>query len=84
MAAFAVLSPADNTVLPGIIQRNFPKHYFMSQGQWVVAETGITAQQVAERIGIGGAAGQFAVFSIAGHFGYYRKDLWEWLTINSG
>ena len=56
----------------------------MTQGQWVVAETGVTAQQVAEKIGLDGSAGQFAVFSIAGHFGYYRKDLWEWLTINSG
>jgi hypothetical protein len=84
MAAFAVLGPPDNTLLQGAVQRNFPKHYFMSPGQWVVAETGVTAHQVAMRIGITGESGQFAVFSIAGHFGYYRKDLWEWLTINSG
>lgn len=83
MAAFVIVSPADNHILPGIIQTRFPKHYFMSQGQWVVAESGATAQQVAERIGLEGAAGQFVVFSVAGHFGYYRKDLWEWLKINS-
>jgi hypothetical protein len=51
---------------------------------WVVAEAGLTAHQVAQKIGIDGSAGQFAVFSIAGFFGYHRKDLWEWLTINSG
>jgi len=84
MAAFAVLGPADNQLLTGAVQRNFPRHFHMTQGQWVVAETGVTAQQVAEKIGLDGSAGQFAVFSIAGHFGYYRKDLWEWLTINSG
>jgi hypothetical protein len=84
MAAFVVLSPPDNQVLPGIIHSKFPKHYSLSPGQWVVAETGVTAQQIAEKIGVGGAAGQFAVFSIAGQFGFYRKDLWEWLAINSG
>ena len=84
MAAFAVLGPPDNVLLQGAVQRNFPRHYLMSAGQWVVAETGATAQQVAAKIGATGESGQFAVFSIAGHFGYYRKDLWEWLAINSG
>ncbi|NVN85008.1 MAG: hypothetical protein HXX15_02870 [Rhodopseudomonas sp.] len=84
MAAFAVLAPIDNSVLPGIINSRFPKHYAIGPGQWVVAETGVTAQQVADRIGLNGAAGQFVVFSIAGHYGYFRKDLWEWLTLNSG
>jgi hypothetical protein len=55
-----------------------------AQGQWVVADTNATAEQIAQRIGLEGRSGQFVVFSIAGYFGYYRKDLWEWLTINSG
>jgi hypothetical protein len=84
MAAFAVVGPPDNGLLQGAVERNFPRRYFMSPGQWVVAETGATAQQVAERIGMNGASGQFVVFSVAGSFGYFRKDLWEWLTINSG
>jgi len=84
MAAFAVLGPLDNQLLAGAIERNFPKHFHITQGQWVVAETGLTAQQVAEKIGLEGKSGLFVVFSIAGQFGYHRKDLWEWLTINSG
>jgi cyanate permease len=84
MAAFAIMAPVDNLILPGIIANKFPKHYTLAAGQWVVAETGVTAQQVAERIGISGAAGKFVVFSTAGFFGYYDKNLWEWLTINSG
>jgi hypothetical protein len=71
MAAFAILAPLDNQVLPGIIQTRFPKHYFIGPGQWVVAETGATAQQVAERIGATGSSGLFVVFSIAGHFSYF-------------
>jgi hypothetical protein len=84
MASFAVLGTPDNQLLQGIIQHNFPRHFFIAQGQWVVAETGLTAQQVSEKIGLEGKAGQFVVFSIAGFFGYHRKDLWEWLTLNSG
>jgi len=84
MAAFAVLGPPDNHLLQGVIQRNFTRHYFMSPGQWVVAETNATAQLIAERIGVDGRSGQFVVFSIAGQFGFYRKDLWEWITLNSG
>lgn len=84
MAAFAIMAPADNFLVPGIIANKFPKHYIIGPGQWVVAETGVTAQQVAERIGISGASGKFVVFSTAGFFGYHDKNLWEWLTINSG
>lgn len=84
MAAFAVLAPPENTLIAGAIQRRFPNNFNISPGQYVVAATGLTAQQVAEHIGIDGSAGQFAVFSIAGFFGYHRKDLWEWLTVNSG
>ncbi|MGY8669237.1 hypothetical protein Q3C01_43825 [Bradyrhizobium sp. UFLA05-109] len=84
MAAFAVMAPVDNYLLPPIIANKFPKHYSMGPGQWIVAESGITAQQVSERLGINGVAGNFAVFSIAGYNGWYNKNLWEWLAINSG
>jgi hypothetical protein len=84
MAAFAIMAPPDNLILPGIIANKFPKHYILAPGQWVIAETGVTAQQVAEKIGITGEAGKFVVFSVAGQFGWHNKDLWEWLTINSG
>jgi hypothetical protein len=84
MAAFAILAPPTNHMLAGIIANKFPKHYKLDQGQWIVAEVGATAQQVAEKIGLGGTAGTFAVFSIAGFFGYHDKALWEWLQINSG
>jgi hypothetical protein len=84
MAAFAVIAPSDNALIAGAIERNFPRRFQIGQGQYVVAENGMTAQDVSQRIGIDGTAGQFVVFSIAGFFGYHRKDLWEWLTINSG
>jgi hypothetical protein len=84
MAAFAVIAPIDNQLIAAAVERNFPRRFSMAPGQFVVAETGLTAQQIAQRIGLDGSAGQFVVFSIAGFFGYYRNDIWEWLTINSG
>jgi hypothetical protein len=84
MAAFVIVAPPDNFLIGGIIANKFQKNYSLSQGQWIVAETGLTAQQVAERIGLNGVAGSFAVFSIAGYNGWYSKNLWEWLAINSG
>jgi hypothetical protein len=84
MAAFAVVAPTDNYLITSAIQRSFPRHFQISPGQFVVAASGLTAQQVAEQIGMNGISGQFAVFSIAGFFGYHRQDLWEWLTLNSG
>jgi hypothetical protein len=84
MAAFAVLGPPDNHLLQGAIERNFERRFFISPGQWVVAETNATAQSISERIGVDGNSGNFVVFSVAGFFGWHRKELWEWLTINSG
>lgn len=84
MTAFAVVAPPDNYLIGSAIERNFSRRFNITQGQYVVAEPGLTAQQVAEKIGLNGSAGQFAVFSIAGYFGYHRRDLWEWLTLNSG
>jgi hypothetical protein len=87
MAAFAVLAPPSSpqlSLLSSSIIRNFPKHFEIAQGQYVVAATSMTAEQVAKQIGIDGVVGQFVVFSIAGTFGYHRKDLWEWITLNSG
>lgn len=83
MAAFAVMGPPDNPHLKGAIERNFEKRYFLGPGQWVVAETNLTAQQVAERIGLNNSSGLFVVFSVAGWFGWHNKSLWEWLTLNT-
>lgn len=85
MADFAVLGTAENELLRGAIERHFrDAHFHIAEHQWVVADTGATAERVAEKIGADGRSGEFVVFSVAGYFGYHRKDLWEWLTLNSG
>lgn len=84
MAVFAIIATPDNNLIADAIGRNFPRHFQFGPKQYVVAADGLTAQQVSERLGLNGTAGQFVAFSIAGHFGFYRKDLWEWLTLNSG
>ncbi len=84
MAAFAIIAPTSHPVLAGVIQRTFAKHFEFSPGQFVVAENGLTAQQVGLKIPLDGSVGKFVVFSIAGFWGYHDKALWEWLTLNSG
>jgi hypothetical protein len=85
MAAFVILAPPTNQILKAVIERDFPRRYFIEPGQWVVAETNLTAQQVSEKIGgLDGSKGSYAVFSVAGFFGHHNKTLWEWLTLNSG
>jgi hypothetical protein len=84
MAAFAIFGPPDNQLLQPAIERTFQRRFALYPGQWVVAETNATAEEIARRIGLEGRSGQFVVFSVAGYYGYHRKDLWEWLTINSG
>lgn len=85
MAIFAVIAPGHSPQLAIAIPAKFPKFFEFGPGQFVVAPTdGQTAQQVAQSLGVNGEVGQFVVFSVAGFFGFHRKDLWEWLTLNSG
>jgi hypothetical protein len=87
MAAFVVLTSPNSPqlfLLAETVQRNFPKHFEITTGQYVVAAAGLTAERVAHQIGANGEVGQMVVFSIVGFFGYHRKDLWEWLQLNSG
>jgi hypothetical protein len=81
---FAIIAPAPSAALQSAIKRDFPnKNMEFAPGQFVVSASGLTAHQVSEKLGLDGAAGQFVVFSVASHFGYHRKDLWEWLSVNS-
>jgi hypothetical protein len=83
MTVFAIIAPTFNPMLTTAVQRQFPNHLEFSPGQFVANTTGLTAMQVAQQLGPNGEVGQFVVFTVAGHWGYHRKDLWEWLSVNS-
>ena len=84
MAVFAVIAQGYNAALAARLPNKFPRHFEIAHGQYVVAAINLTAQQVAQELGPNGEVGNFVVFSVAGYWGFHRKDLWEWLTLNSG
>jgi hypothetical protein len=84
MPVFAVIAPAHDIRMHNAIITKFPRHYQFGPGQYVVNAAGPTAMGVAASLGLNGEVGKYVVFSVAGHWGYHDKPLWEWLTINSG
>jgi hypothetical protein len=85
MTIFAIIAPGNDNRLTDAVQRVFPgKHFQIAPGQFVAVAPSLTAAQIAEQIGPNDKVGQYVVFSVAGYWGYHRKDLWEWLTANPG
>jgi hypothetical protein len=84
MTIFAIIAPSGTSQLTDAIRREFPTNFEFSPGQFVASASGLTAAQVTQRLGPNGEVGRFVVFSVAGYWGYHRKDLWEWLTANQG
>ncbi|AWC25434.1 hypothetical protein CO731_04931 [Aminobacter sp. MSH1] len=83
MTVFAIIAPEENEALTRKVEEHFPSHLEFSPGQFVASSTtGLTAGQAAELLGAEGQLGRFVVFTVAGHWGYHRKDLWEWLRAN--
>jgi hypothetical protein len=84
MPVFAIIAPWDDGRLALAVQNKFPQHYKFSGGQYVVSTPGPTAHSVSDQLGTGLEVGNYVVFSVAGYWGYHDKNLWEWLTLNSG
>jgi hypothetical protein len=84
MPLFAVIAPSDDGRLALNIPAKFPRYYKFGPGQYVVNAVGPTAQTVSDRISTTGDMGYFVVFSVIGFWGWHDKQLWEWLTLNSG
>ena len=83
MTVYAIIAPEESPLLAAAVERNFEKKIQFAPGQFVASGTGMTASQVAEKLGANGEIGQFVVFTVAGYWGFHRKDLWEWLAVNS-
>jgi hypothetical protein len=88
MTVYAVISPGENQPLKQAVHRVYDGHFFeIAPGQFVVSAAGLTAQGVSQQLGVSsdpGAVTNVVVFTVAGYWGNHRKDLWEWLSVNSG
>ena len=83
MTIFAIIAPVANVELRRSVQEHFPRNIEFAPGQFVISVQGVTSQQVALQIGVDGSKGKFVVFSVAAHWGYHDKTLWEWMTVNA-
>ena len=86
MTTFAILSPPDNPQLQGLLlamERVFPGGAFhmIDRGQWIAVKANATSQQISNELGPNGEVGKFIVFTTAGHWGWYDKPVWEWLSV---
>lgn len=53
MSAFAVISITPNSVLDSAVQTNYPKaSHRVADNVWLVADTGLTTQEVCAKLGI--------------------------------
>ena len=84
MTTFAIIAPAESATLKAAIEEHFKGNYFeFGPGQFVMVAPDVTSRQVSETLGPLTDNDRFVVFTVAGHWGFHRKDLWEWLSVRS-
>lgn len=84
MTIFAIIAPAPSLALEEAMKKVFPEAFLeFAPGQFVASAPNLTSQQVGEKLGPNGQVGQFVIFAVAGHWGFHRKDLWEWLAVRA-
>lgn len=82
MTVFAVINAADPATLETALNATFPGNVLqISANEWLVAANGITAKDVADKVGItDGSKGAAIVFTTAGYYGRASNNIWEWLV----
>jgi hypothetical protein len=82
MTVFAVINAADPLNLGLALNVNFPGNVLqVSANEWLVAASGITAKDVADKVGItDGSKGAAIVLTTAGYYGRAPNNVWEWLV----
>lgn len=49
---------------------------------WVINAPGKTSKEVADSLGfVEGAQGRYFITAMAGYWGHYATDLWEWIKL---
>jgi hypothetical protein len=78
---FAVVSPADNTILGVKVVAAFPTtHFIVSNHHWLIVANGMTAQEVGISLGLDGTAvGAGIVYATANYWGRANPQIWEWI-----
>ena len=83
MAAFAVITTAPNEALNTAIGNVYSSaHHRISPTVCLVADTGVTTEEVCSKLGIQvGGISSTVVFKIESYYGLASKSIWEWLKV---
>ena len=86
MTVFVVLGTAPTTPLEQAIQTAFPGNSKkIGTGQWLVSATGMTTQEITEKLGAeAGDKGKVFVASVQNFWGWHQSDIWEWIQAKKG
>lgn len=83
MLVFAIISNSENPALEGRINDEYALANFrFAKNVWLVADRGITAKEVCEKLDIepGGINGAI-VINVEKYFGFAPKTTWDWLQV---
>jgi hypothetical protein len=83
MAIFAVMGLGDVATVGAKIKEKFPDdHYVVASDKWFISANGVTAQNVAEQIGMNVTDKLLGiVVSVGGYNGMASQNIWEWLKV---
>ncbi len=86
MLVFAVISVTENPDLETRVKEAYPfAHLKFAPNVWFIADSGVTAQEVCEKIAVkpGGISG-VVVSNVEKYFGYASNTIWEWIKVKMG
>ena len=85
MQLFAIFGVSQPDKLGQIIAQKYAaeNRYDLGNGQWIVADEGVTAKQVSDKIEIttDSSISNGIVLAWGGYFGRRPSDLWEWVKV---
>lgn len=85
MSIFVVLITGPNgRQVEDKIRDLFPgRHLRLTDGQWLVASGGATAQSLSEQLGVKrGGIPSVIVFRVSSYYGLQPTNVWDWIAAN--
>jgi hypothetical protein len=85
MAAFIVvgLPPSPTALRAKVVSAYADTHLQLSETAWLVADKGVTTQQVAIKLGINVGGMNGFVSKVESYFGLAPPNTWEWLKLRA-
>lgn len=85
MFVFAVISNSRSEELQQKLSEVYAiANFQLSETSWFVADTGVTPQEVCEKLNVkpGGISG-VVVVRVSSYFGFAQSSIWDWLKVKT-